>query len=73
MNLRQAISANMRAREALTVQLDAAARTDAGPVPICVACVGDGTDPATGRPCLRCKGTGTDPDPLAPAGIAVAS
>ena len=41
--------------------------------PICVACVGDRTDPATGRPCLRCKGTGTDPDPLAPAGIAVAS
>ena len=36
-------------------------------VPVCVACVGDGTDPATGAPCLRCKGSGTDPDPLAPA------
>ena len=41
--------------------------------PICVACVGEGTDPATGQPCLRCKGTGTDPDPLAPTGIAVVS
>jgi hypothetical protein len=34
-------------------------------VPICVACVGDGIDPATGGPCLRCKGSRTDPDPLA--------
>ncbi len=42
-------------------------------VPLCVACVGDGTDPTTGQPCLRCKGTGTDPGPLAPTGIAVAS
>jgi hypothetical protein len=41
--------------------------------PICVACVGDGTDPSTGQPCPRCKGTGTDPDPFAPAGIAVES
>jgi hypothetical protein len=40
--------------------------------PICVACVGDRTNP-DGGPCLRCKGTGTDPDPLAPTGIAVAS
>jgi hypothetical protein len=37
--------------------------------PICVACIGDGTDPATGHPCPRCKGTGTDPDPAAPTGI----
>jgi hypothetical protein len=43
------------------------------PAPICVACVGDGTDPVTGGPCLRCKGTAIDPDPLAPTGIAVAS
>lgn len=41
--------------------------------PICVACLGDRTDPTTGQPCLRGKGTGTDPDPLAPTGIAVAS
>jgi hypothetical protein len=40
--------------------------------PICVACVGDRTNP-DGGPCLRCKGTGCDPDPLAPIGIAVAS
>jgi hypothetical protein len=40
--------------------------------PICVACVGDRTNP-DGGPCLRCKGTGSDPDPLAPTGIAVAS
>jgi hypothetical protein len=40
--------------------------------PLCVACVGDRTNP-DGGPCLRCKGTGCDPDPLAPAGIAVAS
>jgi DnaJ-class molecular chaperone len=40
--------------------------------PVCVACVGDGTNP-DGGPCLRCNGTGTDPDPLAPTGIAVAS
>jgi hypothetical protein len=32
--------------------------------PICVACVGDRTNP-DGGPCLRCKGTGRDPDPLA--------
>ncbi len=32
-------------------------------VPVCVACVGNGTDPATGGPCLRCKGSRTDPDP----------
>ena len=44
----------------------------AGLAPICVACVGDRTNP-DGGPCLRCKGTGTDPDPLAPTGIAVAS
>jgi hypothetical protein len=41
--------------------------------PICAACVGDRADPTTRQPCLRCKGTDTDPDPLAPAGIAVAS
>jgi hypothetical protein len=40
--------------------------------PVCVACVGDTTNP-DGGPCLRCKGTGIDPDPLAPTGIAVAS
>jgi hypothetical protein len=40
--------------------------------PICVACVGDGTSPATGI-CLRCHGSGVDPDPDAPTGIAVAS
>ncbi len=33
--------------------------------PVCVACVGDGTDPVTGGPCLRCKGSRTDPDPAA--------
>ena len=36
--------------------------------PMCGACVGEGTDPATGRACVRCKGTGTDPDPLARPG-----
>jgi hypothetical protein len=41
--------------------------------PICVACVGERFDWATGQPCLRCHGTGIDPDPLAPTGIAVAS
>jgi hypothetical protein len=40
---------------------------------ICVVCLGDRTDPATGRACLRCEGTGVDPDPLALTGIAVAS
>jgi hypothetical protein len=40
--------------------------------PVCVACVGDGTNP-DGGPCLRCQGTGADPDPAAPTGIAVAS
>jgi hypothetical protein len=44
----------------------------AEPAPVCVACVGDATNP-DGGPCLRCQGTGTDPDPLAPTGIAVAS
>jgi hypothetical protein len=44
----------------------------AGPAPICVACVGDRTNP-DGGPCLRCHGTGIDPDPLAPTGIEVAS
>jgi hypothetical protein len=44
----------------------------AAQAPICVACVGDGTDPAGGI-CLRCRGTGTDPDPAAPTGIPVAS
>jgi hypothetical protein len=38
------------------------------PASICVACVGDCTNP-DGGPCLRCKGTGKDPDPLAPTGI----
>jgi hypothetical protein len=42
------------------------------PAPICVACVGDRTNP-DGGPCLRCRGTGIDPDPLAPDGIPVAS
>jgi hypothetical protein len=37
--------------------------------PLCVACVGAGTDPATGQPCLRCRGSGADPDPAAPTGI----
>ena len=41
--------------------------------PICVVCLGDQIDPAAREPCLRCCGTGLDPDPLAPAGIAVAS
>jgi hypothetical protein len=36
--------------------------------PICVACVGDRTNP-DGGPCLRCRGSGTDPDPAAPTGI----
>jgi hypothetical protein len=40
--------------------------------PVCVACVGDRTNP-DGGPCLRCKGTGVDPDPLAPTGLPVAS
>jgi hypothetical protein len=40
--------------------------------PVCVACVGERTDPDGGR-CLRCMGTGVDPDPRAPTGIAVAS
>ena len=48
------------------------ARSTADLAPICVACVGDGTN-SDGGPCLRCKGTGTDPDPAAPTGIAVAS
>lgn len=39
--------------------------------PICVACVGDLTNP-DGGPCLRCRGTGTDPDPLAPVDIRAA-
>jgi hypothetical protein len=38
--------------------------------PVCVACVGDRTNPDGGL-CLRCKGTGIDPDPLAPTGIPV--
>lgn len=42
-----------------------AQRPPAGPP--CVACVGDGADPATGQACLRCKGSRVDPDPLAPA------
>jgi hypothetical protein len=48
--------------------------TDTRPeqAPICVACVGNRTNP-DGGPCLRCKGTGIDPDPLAPTGLAVAS
>jgi hypothetical protein len=37
--------------------------------PICVACLGERTDPATGDLCLRCRGRGIDPDPAAPAGI----
>jgi hypothetical protein len=37
--------------------------------PICVACVGDRTNP-DGGPFPRCRGSGIDPDPLAPAGIA---
>jgi len=41
----------------------------ATPPPLCVACVGDSTDPATRQPCQRCKGTGIDPDPAAPTGI----
>jgi len=40
--------------------------------PICVACVGDGNDPAGGI-CRCCHGTGIDPDPAAPTGIPVAS
>ena len=40
--------------------------------PVCVACVGDRTNPDGGT-CLRCRGTGIDPDPLAPPGIPVAS
>jgi len=38
-------------------------------LPVCVACVGDATNP-DGGPCLRCGGSGRDPDPLAPTGIA---
>jgi hypothetical protein len=41
--------------------------------PICVACVGDGTDPVTGETCLRCKGNRVDPDPAAPTGIMAAA
>jgi S-DNA-T family DNA segregation ATPase FtsK/SpoIIIE len=33
--------------------------------PVCVGCVGDGTDPA-GSVCLRCRGSAIDPDPEAP-------
>lgn len=37
---------------------------------LCVACIGDGTDPAEPRnACLRCTGSGIDPDPLAPVGL----
>jgi len=46
---------------------------EAAAAPICVACVGDGTDPATRDMCLRCMGTALDPDPAAPTGIPVAS
>jgi len=45
----------------------------AEPIPICVACLGERTDPATGDLCQRCRGRGIDPDPLAPTGIPVAS
>jgi hypothetical protein len=44
----------------------------AAQAPVCVACVGDGADPAGGI-CLRCRGTGADPDPAAPTGIPAAS
>jgi hypothetical protein len=40
--------------------------------PLCVACVGDRTNP-DGGPCLRCKVTGADPDPLAPTGTGYAA
>jgi hypothetical protein len=33
---------------------------------ICVSCVGDGTNPKSGKPCKRCAGTKVDPDPTAP-------
>jgi hypothetical protein len=49
----------------MTTKMPERAPAAARPAPICVACVGDRTDPA-GGPCLRCKGTGADPDPLAP-------
>jgi hypothetical protein len=44
-------------------------QANAAQTPICVACVGDGTDPATREMCLRCLGTGLDPDPDAPANV----
>jgi hypothetical protein len=56
--IRRALEAAAPAREEL-------ARVLAGEPPVCVACVGDRTNP-DGGPCLRCKGTGRDPDPLAP-------
>jgi hypothetical protein len=37
--------------------------------PICMACLGDCIDPATGQPCPRCDATGCDPDPAAPSGV----
>jgi hypothetical protein len=36
--------------------------------PICIACVGDRTNP-DGGPCLRCTGTGVDPDPDRAPGV----
>ena len=37
--------------------------------PVCVACVGERTNP-DGGPCLCCGGSGIDPDPAAPVGVA---
>jgi hypothetical protein len=79
MNLRQEITANTQARtettramQDLAARLERARTAPAPAAPVCVACVGDRTNPDGGT-CLRCKGSGIDPDPLAPAGIAVAS
>ena len=56
----------------MTDKMPEPAPIGAGLAPICVACVGDRTNP-DGGPCLRCRGSGIDPDPLAPTGIAAAS